>query len=104
VQGREDYKRDEHGNPVRTRVNEEFLIQLAEAGNGTMYRINDSGIIGDIKSQIDKFDKRAMAEKAFKDFESYYQYFLFGGIGLIALSWVIGELRRTRPTLTRSFR
>ncbi len=98
VQGREDYKRDENGNPVRTIVNEEFLKELAQVGNGTLYNIFDPEfVIRDIQSKIDEFDKREMEQRAFKDFESYYQYFLFGGILLLLISWLIRERKSGSP-------
>lgn len=97
LQGREDYKRDENGNPVRSVVNEAFLKELAQAGNGTLYNIFDPDfVIKDIQTRIDDFDKREMEQRAFKDFESYYQYFLFPGICLLLLSWLIPTQRRIR--------
>ena len=99
VQGREDYKRDEQGNPIRTSVNEGFLKELAQAGDGMLYNIfNPEFVIRDIQEKIDAFDKREMEQQAFKDFESYYQYFLFGGILMLLVSWVVGEKKRNVNT------
>jgi len=101
VQGREDYKRDEHGNPVQSKVNEDFLKELAQTGNGTMYNIFDPEfVIRDISEKIDAFDKREMEQRAFKDFNSYYQYFLFGGILLLVISWLIYERKRNAHNLS----
>ena len=97
VQGREDYKRDENGNPVRSIVNEGFLKELAQEGNGTLYNIFDADfVIRDIKEKIDEFDKREMEQRAFRDFESYYQHFLLGGIVLLIVAWTLGEKRNIR--------
>ena len=98
IQGREDYKRDENGAPVRSAVNETFLRDLANAGAGYVYNVFDTEFVTkDIREKIDLFEKREMEQRAFKDFESYYQYFLLGGIVLLLSGWVIG-VRKARAT------
>jgi len=95
IQGREDFKRDEHGELVRTKVNTEFMKELAETGKGTMYTIFDPDfVIKDITEKIDAFDKREMEQQAFKDFNSYYQYFLLGGLVCLVLSFMLPERRK----------
>ncbi|MBK9015513.1 MAG: hypothetical protein IPM82_16400 [Saprospiraceae bacterium] len=41
IGGREDYKRDETGQPVLTRLNEEMLKELAREGGGTYFHISE---------------------------------------------------------------
>ncbi len=96
LQGHEDYKRDEYGNPVRTRINEPFLQELATRGGGFAYNILDGEyVIQDIRNRIEAFEKRMTEQRSFTDFDSYYQYFLFPGVLLLILAWLTGE-RRSR--------
>ncbi len=100
IQGKQDYKRDENGTPVRTKVNEAFLKELAQAGSGYVYNILDPDFVNkDIREKIDQFEKRDMEQRAFKDFDSYYQYFLFGGFVLILLAWLLGEKKQHQHVL-----
>jgi Ca-activated chloride channel family protein len=81
VRGQTDYKRDENGLPVRTSVNEDFLRQLARAGNGELYSILDAQqVIEDMRVKIEALEKREMEQRAFKEYRSFYQYFLFLGL------------------------
>jgi len=92
VQGKEDYKRDENGNPVRTAVNETFLRQLAQEGDGNLYSILDGqDVIDDMKIKMQGLEKQEMAQRAFKDYKSYFQYFLLGAILLFFAERLIGN-------------
>jgi Ca-activated chloride channel family protein len=96
VQGREDYKRDENGAPIRSVVNEAFLRDLANAGAGYVYNIFDTEfVIQDIREKIDLFEKRETEQRAFKDFQSYYQYFLLAAIVLLLSTWIIGVRKQS---------
>jgi Ca-activated chloride channel family protein len=102
VQGRQDYKRDENGAPIRSAVNEELLRELANAGKGYVYSIFDAQfVLKDIREKIDLFEKREMEQRAFKDFESYYQYFLFGATVLLFAAWIVGVRRRSSHSSDR---
>jgi Ca-activated chloride channel family protein len=95
VQGREDFKRDENGNPVRTAVNEAFLRQLASEGDGQLYSILDGDkVIEDMKLKMQGLEKREMQQRAFKDYKSYYQFFLLAAILLFFAERIIGNRRR----------
>jgi len=100
MQGREDYKRDDKGAPVRSAVNAEFLRELANAGAGYVYDIFDPDFVtNDIREKIDLLEKREMEQRAFKDFESYYQYFLLVGIVFMMAGWMIGTRRSVNAML-----
>lgn len=95
VRGQTDYKRDENGVPVRSAVNEDFLRQLARAGNGDLYSILDAqNVIDDMRVKIDALEKREMEQRAFKEYRSFYQYFLFAGLFLLFIERLIGQRKR----------
>jgi Ca-activated chloride channel family protein len=84
IRGREDYKRDETGSPVRTKLNEPFMRELSVAGNGRYFNIaNSEVVISSLKERIDQLEKEDIEERSFSEYESYFQYFL--GIGLVLL-------------------
>jgi len=83
--GREEYKMDEEGNPVKSVLNQDLLKKIAENGKGSYYLLGkeNTDIITDLNTQLDKMQKRAVEVKSFTEYRSFYQYFL--GIAIIVL-------------------
>lgn len=99
IRGREDYKRDASGSPVRTTVNEELMRDLAIAGDGRYFSIaNQDNVIADLRDRIEQLEKQDVEERSFSEFESYFQYFLFIGILLLFVHELIshkkGKIRK----------
>lgn len=88
-QGREEYKTDEDGNPVKSMINIELLTSLADKGNGQFYMLSDgeNNIIADINTQLERLQKRAVEVKSFTEYRSFYQYFLLLAIIFILLGF-----------------
>lgn len=81
---RQDYKRDKAGQPVRTRLNETMLSDLAAAGAGAYFNIRqEKNVISALQEKINKLEKRELETRAFEEYESYFQYFL--GVALLLL-------------------
>jgi Ca-activated chloride channel homolog len=83
---REDYKRDETGEPVRSRLNEEFLRQVADAGKGRFFRLdgqNEKAHIQAIRSHIDTLEKQELELRQYDRYRSFFQVFL--ALGLVLL-------------------
>lgn len=88
--GRQDYKRDESGEPVRSRLNEDMLKKLAETGGGAYYPIGQGdGIAEALRKRIDQMEKRELEVRAFSSYESYFQYFLLIGVLLMTVEFFI---------------
>ncbi len=86
--GRSDYKRDERGEPVRTRLEEQILRNIANWGNGQYHYLGNVGYEGalrQIRSHINTLEKRETERRQFDQFRSFYQYFL--AAGLLLLAW-----------------
>lgn len=76
------YKRDDQGELVKSSLNPQLVRDLASAGGGKHYFIQDGNeILTDLKRQIDRLEKQEVEQRSFTDYESYFQYLL--GIGLI---------------------
>lgn len=84
-EGRETYKTDEEGNPVRSVINQQLLKELADAGDGKFYMLaeDEQKIVDDINIQLEKLTKRTVEIKSYSEFSSYYQYFLLPSIAII---------------------
>ncbi len=85
VGGRSDYKRDNSGNPVRTRLNEEMLRELASSGDGAYFNLasGSDAVLEALKERIDNIEKRELEQRVFSEYESYFQYFI--GLALLLL-------------------
>lgn len=84
--GYKQYKKDKNGNPVRTSLNTQLIKDIAEAGGGLSYLINDaSSVISAITNDIAQLEKKESEINSFSEYNSYFQYFLF--IALLFFIW-----------------
>jgi len=77
-------KKDEKGNTVMTHLNQDMLMQIAQAGGGsfTMAQgtyVNLYGLLDSIKN----IDKKELDSQLYTDYEDQFQWFI--GIGLLFL-------------------
>jgi Ca-activated chloride channel family protein len=99
VRGGEDWKRDEQGQPVRTKLNETLLQGLAVEGGGSYFYLNNTNsILQEIDQKVDAMEKREFEERSFTEYESYYQIFLGLAILGILFYWSMANnlLRRKK--------
>lgn len=79
-----NYKKDNNGETVITRLDEQTLKNIAAEANGTYINGNRTSVvveeIGDI---LNKMDKTEFEAKQFADFESQFQWFLGAAIFLL---------------------
>ncbi|PSG90511.1 vWA domain-containing protein [Aurantibacter aestuarii] len=76
------YKKDKNGETVITKLDEETLINIAQAANG--FYINGTStqkVVDKIKTELDKLDRSELESQQFADFEDQFQWFL--GFGLL---------------------
>ena len=93
-QGRQEYKRDETGNPVKSALNTDLVTNLAQAGGGKSYLIGEGNtILVDLKKQIDRLQKQEVETRAFTDYASYFQYFIALGLLFLILEFLIPEYK-----------
>lgn len=82
------YKKDKHGNTVVTRLDEEMLRRIAEAGDGMYVRANNSNVgLEKIYDDISQLDKTEIETQVFTDYEDQFQWFVGPGIVLL-LVWI----------------
>ncbi|MBC7884746.1 MAG: VWA domain-containing protein [Saprospiraceae bacterium] len=95
--GREEFKTDDEGNPVKSVLNRTLLSDLAENGHGEFYMLEDGhDIINDLNGKIEKLRKRATEVRSFSEFKSYYQYLLAIGLFLLITDFFISPFLMIR--------
>lgn len=88
--GRNDYKRDEEGNIVKTKLNEAMLTELAEAGGGVYFNLQDSDkIIAALRERIERMEKREFEQRVFSEYKSHFQYFIGAGLLLLIIEFLL---------------
>ncbi|MEZ4955237.1 MAG: VWA domain-containing protein [Saprospiraceae bacterium] len=94
IRGREDFKRDDTGQTVRSQLNEEMLEELAQKGDGTYFHIADGEAVAkSLKDRIEQMEKRELEVRSFTEYNSYFQYFLGAGLLLIIIEFLISYRR-----------
>lgn len=79
--GRLDYMRDDNGEFVKTKLNEEVMRSLSEEGNGAYFNIvGGDEILEELDRRIDQLEKKELEQRSFEEFESYFPYFIFASL------------------------
>ena len=80
------YKKDRSGNTIVTRLDEDMLRRIADAGGGMYVRANNSNVgLEKIYDDISKLDKTEIETQVFTDYEDQFQWFVGAGIILLLL-------------------
>ena len=76
-----NYKKDNNGETVITRLDEETLKNIATEANGAYINgSNTNRVVEEIRDILNKMDKKEFEAKQFADFESQFQWFLGAAI------------------------
>ena len=87
-------KKDQDELTVLTKLNEENLIQIAEAGNGTYTKTKGLNLdLRKILDRINKIEKTSLKKDRYSTYDDQFQWFLFPGLLLLLLDFVIFEKR-----------
>ncbi len=94
VNGRRSFKKDRSGNIVTTKLNQQMLHDLAQAGDGQYFNLVDGDLVlKTLNNRIDKIEKTEMEQRSFSEFESYFQYFIGFALFLILIEFFISYQR-----------
>lgn len=81
-----NYKKDNNGQTVITKLNEETLQDIAAAANGIYINgKNTNDVVKNIGDILNEMDKTEFETKQYADFKSQFQWFLGLGIFLLFL-------------------
>ncbi len=85
-----NYKKDQQGETVITKLNEETLKNIAEAATGAYINGgNTNEVVESIRDVLNTMDKKEFEAKQFADFKDQFQWFLGFGIFFLLLDIVL---------------
>ena len=88
----EQFKRDDQGNPVTSALNQDLINGIAQAGKGKAYLVGEgNALITDIQREIDRLEKLEVEQRAFTDYNSYFQYLIAAGLVLLLIRFLIPD-------------
>lgn len=86
------YKKDENGTTVVTRLNETELQQLAGATKGIYVKLNEvDEAVNAITKQLSTIETTTLDDNAFRDYRSYFQWFLALALALLMIEFFLPE-------------
>jgi Ca-activated chloride channel family protein len=81
---RTGYRKDRDGNTVVSKLNENLLQQIANAGKGTYVRANNSKAgLSTLFAEINKMEKKEIGTMVFTEYKDRFQLFI--GLALFLL-------------------
>ncbi|MBA4311476.1 MAG: hypothetical protein C0417_02490 [Chlorobiaceae bacterium] len=86
------FRKDQDGNTVVTKLDEQALRQIAEAGGGMYIRAtNQQDELDTIFKDIQTMEKKEFGAKIFTEYEDRFQYFLGIALLLLLIEYFISE-------------
>ncbi len=90
IPGSRDFKRDNQGNVVITKLNEQMCQQVAQAADGIyVHADNTNSALRTINSEIDKLAKSEIETKVYAAYNEQYQSFVALAIILLLIDYII---------------
>jgi Ca-activated chloride channel family protein len=87
-------KKDFDGKTVYTKINEEMLLSVAQAGGGSYTRAEGSFVnLEGLLDQVKKIEKTEMESSLYTDYDDQYHWFLAIGLLFILLEFFFTERR-----------
>jgi len=90
--GQKGYRKDRQGNIIVTKLDEQMLQKIAEAGKGAYIRANNAQIgLNNLFGEVNKMEKTELETQIYADYDDKFQYFIGFGIFMILLDFMILE-------------
>jgi Ca-activated chloride channel family protein len=109
--GMQGFVKDNQGETVVTRLNQEELTKIASSGGGKFFRLGQNNDILDyLTNDLSKLKKGEAETKLYTDYDDLFQYFLFPGLLLLLVDllwpdytpeWIIGLKNQFKGGLTQ---
>lgn len=88
--GQKDYRTDQQGNVVISKLDETMLKKLAVSGGGEYIRANNTKTgLNALFDKLNKMEKTEMDAKVYSEYEEQYQYFIGFGLLLLLIEFFI---------------
>ena len=90
--GQKGYKKDSKGNTIVTKLDEQMLQKIAQAGKGMYIRANNTQMgLNALFNEVNKMEKTELESQVYADYDEKFQYFIGLGLFLILLDFIILE-------------
>jgi tetratricopeptide (TPR) repeat protein len=92
------YKKDDKGETVISKLNEQELSDIAKNGNG-IYQLytNTDAVAANIQNQLSKIGNEAtISDSSYASFKQYFQYFLGAAFILLLLEFFFSEKKKLK--------
>ncbi len=87
-----DYKKDENGNTVVSKLNEAGLQSIAKITSGNYYHFTTADeVANSILNELGKMDKKEIAGGFRKDYNTYFQWFVLLALLLLIIEVIVPE-------------
>lgn len=88
------FKKGEDGSIVITKLDEQALTQIAEAGGGKFIRAtNQQNELDLVLKEVEGMEKKEFGAKVFTEYEDRFQYFLGAALLLLIVETILSERR-----------
>ena len=90
-----DFKKDESGNTVVSKLNEQSLREIAAktSGSYTLFT-NADEVVATVLNQLDSMEKKQIGGAGPRDYNTYFQWFLLLAFILLLLEVIIPERKK----------
>lgn len=92
------YKKDDKGETVISKLNEKEMSDIAKAGNG-IYQLytNTDAVASNIKHQLANIGKEtSSSDSLYISFKQYFQYFLLAALLLLLIEFFMSEKKKAK--------
>ena len=87
-----EYKKDENGITVVSKLNETELQQLAGASRGIYVKLNEvDATVNAITKQLGTIESTSLDDNAFREYKNYFQWFLAIALALLMIEFFLPE-------------
>jgi Ca-activated chloride channel homolog len=105
IDGKKDFLKDQQGNTVITRLDENILKEIAMAAGGKYVRANNSNIgLDQVFSDIRKLKKQELEGTMYTEYNDQFQIFAGISLFLLLLDFMIMERKNRRLSNLRVFK
>jgi len=89
---RESFRKDNEGNTVITKLDEQTLMEISGAGNGIYVRASNSDTgLNKVLDAISKLEKKQFESKMYSDYEDRFQWFIAAALMLLLIELFLTE-------------
>jgi len=90
-------KKDEAGNTVITKLNEDELRSIADATNGTYVRLNETdAAVSAVKAQLSQIERKAFNDVSMMSFNNYFMWFAAAALIFLLVESFLPERKKVK--------